>query len=404
LTLIRIPITNYYGGGDYTAPVYVGSRQAQANVILDTGSSTLAVKQSVYNPLSDTNFTPTVFAQDITYGTGGWAGPVVTTSLSMGLPGNTAAIGDGTLALTVEQEPDNFGLADGILGLAYDTLNDAYSLGDYLKQKNVTPAVTWPWPLAIRNTQSAIEQFERFIEAMPHENVTPYFTQLVKQNVVANKFAFYTRRSTPKGNDPADPENHGVFVLGGGEEETDLFQGEFLNVDVVHDVYYNTNLKAVRVGDAAAVTVRALPQQFVSSMVSNSIIDSGTNSLALADDAFQAIMGSLGSINPELGQIALQATQAQNSGGGIPTSLVKPENWPNITFIMTGEKGEDVPLVCSPRTYWQLDAFDVGTATFQIDSMGEVQSILGLPLFNNYYTVFDRSADVSGVVKFAPIK
>jgi hypothetical protein len=139
-------------------------------------------------------------------------------------------------------------------------------------------------------------------------------------------------------------------------------------------------------------------------MVSNSIIDSGTNSLALADDAFQAIMGSLGSINPELGQIALQATQAQNSGGGIPTSLVKPENWPNITFIMTGEKGEDVPLVCSPRTYWQLDAFDVGTATFQIDSMGEVQSILGLPLFNNYYTVFDRSADVSGVVKFAPIK
>jgi hypothetical protein len=404
LTAIRIPITNYYGGGDYTAQVFVGSREVAANVILDTGSSTLAVKQSMYNPLLDTNFRPTAFVQDITYGTGGWAGPVGTTNLRMGLPENGATVADGSLALTVQQEPDNFGLADGILGLAYDTLNDAYSLAGYLKQRGVTPEVTWPWPLAIRNSQSAIEQFERFIEAMPHEDVTPYFTQLVKQNMVANKFAFYTKRSTPKNSDPNDPDNHGFFILGGGEEETDLFQGEFLNVDVVHDAYYNTNLKAVRVGDAAPVPVQKLPQQFVDSMVSNSIIDSGTNSLALSDDAFKAVMASFGMLNSDLQQVALQATQAQNSGGGIPNSLVKLENWPNITFIMAGEKGEDVPLVCSPQTYWQLDAFDVGTATFQIDAMGEAQSILGLPLFNNYYTVFDRSVDISGVVRFARIK
>jgi hypothetical protein len=84
--------------------------------------------------------------------------------------------------------------------------------------------------------------------------------------------------------------------------------------------------------------------------------------------------------------------------------MVKPEDWPHITFIMAGEQGEDVPLACSPRTYWQLDSFDAGTATFQIDAMGEAQSILGRPLFNNYFTVFDRSTDVSGVVRFAPIK
>jgi hypothetical protein len=32
------------------------------------------------------------------------------------------------------------------------------------------------------------------------------------------------------------------------------------------------------------------------------------------------------------------------------------------------------------------------------------QSILGLPLMNNYYTVFDRSLDPGGVIRFAAIK
>jgi len=41
---VRIPINNVYGGGDYTAQLSVGSRGAIVNVIMDTGSSTLAVK------------------------------------------------------------------------------------------------------------------------------------------------------------------------------------------------------------------------------------------------------------------------------------------------------------------------------------------------------------------------
>jgi hypothetical protein len=39
-----------------------------------------------------------------------------------------------------------------------------------------------------------------------------------------------------------DSLNNGVFVLGGGEWETDLYTGSFVHVDVLHDVYYNTNL------------------------------------------------------------------------------------------------------------------------------------------------------------------
>jgi hypothetical protein len=401
---IRVPITNYYGGGDYTAAILVGSQQIPANVILDTGSSTLAVRQGRYNPQLDTDLKATPYVQDITYGTGGWAGPLVTTKIAMGQDGNAVSTSDGSLAVTIEQEPNNFGLADGILGLAYDTLNDAYSLAQYLGQRGTNPAVSWPWPLAIRNTQSAIEQFGRVIETMPCEDVTPWFTQLVRQQAVNNKFAFYTKRSTPKCNNPEDPANLGYFILGGGEEQTDLYQDDFVNIDVVHDTYYNTNLKAVRVGNQPPVTANPLPQQFVASMVSNSIVDSGTNELALANDVFQAIMASFGAINPTLRDIALQATQAQNNGQAIANSALQLNDWPDITFIMAGEQGEDVPLVCSPRTYWQPDSFMAGLASFQISAMGEAQSILGLPLFNNYYTVFDRAADASGVIRFAPIK
>jgi hypothetical protein len=78
--------------------------------------------------------------------------------------------------------------------------------------------------------------------------------------------------------------------------------------------------------------------------------------------------------------------------------------WPTITFILAGKRGEDVPLVCAPSTYWQLDAGEPGRAMFRINSAGRVQSILGLPLFNNYYTVCDRSVGKNGVIRFAKIR
>jgi len=72
---IRMPISNVYGGGDYTAPIVIGSSGTTANVILDTGSSTLAVVPNVYDLTGDNDARPTALAQDVIYGTGGWAGP-----------------------------------------------------------------------------------------------------------------------------------------------------------------------------------------------------------------------------------------------------------------------------------------------------------------------------------------
>src|SRR5215472_10377692 len=82
--VLRIDITNVLTGNDYSAHLVIGSKGAVANVILDTGSSTLAVEPSVYSGAGDTLLKPTTLIQLVTYGTGGWAGPVVDTTLTFG--------------------------------------------------------------------------------------------------------------------------------------------------------------------------------------------------------------------------------------------------------------------------------------------------------------------------------
>jgi hypothetical protein len=74
---IRIPINNVKGGGDYTGQIKIGSQGVVANVILDTGSSTLAVVPRVYKIAQDTDVGSSPYAQLVTYGTGGWSGPVI---------------------------------------------------------------------------------------------------------------------------------------------------------------------------------------------------------------------------------------------------------------------------------------------------------------------------------------
>jgi hypothetical protein len=46
----RIPITNVYMDGDYTGTICVGPERKSLNVILDTGSSALAIDARKYTP------------------------------------------------------------------------------------------------------------------------------------------------------------------------------------------------------------------------------------------------------------------------------------------------------------------------------------------------------------------
>jgi len=401
-TVIRVPINNVKGGGDYTGEIRVGSQGAVANVILDTGSSTLAVIPRVYKIAEDKNVSLTSFAQLVTYGTGGWSGPVLQTTLSMGSGANQASV-NTYIAIADEQLPHNLGPADGILGLAFNSLNGAYDLTAYLTSQNVNPPVTYPWLFPVRTSAAALQQVEQFLARLTEIDLTPYFTALETANVTRNIFAFYTLRSTPNmasANPATDPLNNGIFVLGGGLDQADLYTGEPLNVAVLDDLYYNTNLKAVQVGNTAPVGVNPLPASQAKSLGSNSIVDSGTNSLVLAQDVYDAVISGLGSLSANFATLVREAT----SNGAVPQSNLNLRNWPDIKFVMQGADGSDVTLICAPATYWQTDAYQAGYAAFQINNGGNFPlSILGLPLFNNYYTVFDRTQNPYGTINFAPI-
>jgi hypothetical protein len=392
---LSIPITNVYGGGDYTASIAVGSTGQTANVILDTGSSTLAVTQQAYNPAKDTTPPkPTTLAQVILYGTGGWAGPVLGTQVALG----GVALPGAQIALALDQEPNNFGAAGGILGLAFNALNSASDTGK----------PTYPWPYTVKGTGAGLTAFERQLANDKTVDVDPYFSQLESQGVVANKFAFYTLRSFPRVATAnatlaalaADPTNQGFLILGGGDgpAQANLYSGSFANVLVVDDLYYNVNLKSVQVGTSAAVAAAALQSQYVQDAGSNAIVDTGTNSLVLAADVFAAVLAGLKAVNPKFPQL-LQSTDA------VPVSQLALTTWPNIVFVLQGQSG-DVALTVTPQTYWQVDSPSPNLATSVISGMSSQdpnQSILGLPLMNNYYTVFDRSAG-TGIIRFAPIK
>jgi hypothetical protein len=69
-SIARIPITNVYMGGDYTGRILVGPEQRPMNVILDTGSSALALDGHKYRPDLTRGDKSTDLAQTDSYGDG----------------------------------------------------------------------------------------------------------------------------------------------------------------------------------------------------------------------------------------------------------------------------------------------------------------------------------------------
>jgi len=407
-----IPITNVFCGSDYSARIAIGSEHAVADVVLDTGSSTLAVSPSAYDGTGDAHLQATTNAQVVHYGIGGWAGPMVNTSVGFG---PDVSLASTSLALWSVQDTSIFKGATGIMGLAYNGLNHAYDLASWFEQEQMA-ASSHPWPFPDQDFATWDSDFRQLIKkyGIHGQPIAPYFDDLESSGVVANKFAFHTHRSWVSkraGSDAAiagDPLNQGIFVLGGGEEQTDLYEGAFVEVKVLDDLYYNTHLKSVQVEGCAAVAAQPLQSEYVDACKTNSIIDSGTSVLMLAADVYAAVAGSLKQIDSAFGDAIANFAASPTLSQGLPMGQLDLAKWPNIHFTLEGRNGEDIRLTCTPQTYWQSDYPAAGQATFQIISpvQGEDanQSVLGLPLLNNYYTVFDRSLDSYGMIRFAPIR
>jgi hypothetical protein len=200
--------------------------------------------------------------------------------------------------------------------------------------------------------------------------------------------------ANPKTNDL----NNGYLILGGGEENDDLYTGAFQVARVVDDLYYSTNLKSVRAGKGKPIPVPAPTK--ASGNKSNSMVDSGTQDLVLDQDLFDQITKRLSMVDATFSDALI--------AGHIPMSKLNLSAWPSIFFVLEGALGADVVLEVAPGTYWQTNSPRAGYAEAAISGdggSGKGSSILGLPLMNNYFTVFDRSVNKGlGVVSFAKIK
>jgi hypothetical protein len=164
-------------------------------------------------------------------------GAVVKTTISAGAGSLSTTLPGVSAAVAYHESRNMFRNSNGILGLAYTKLNNAFEM----------PGPTIPPKYTFNQIQAGTMTY-----------VEPYFTQLEAAGIVADKFAFYTLRSainTATAKPATDPLNNGYLILGGGEESTDLYSGQFQVARVVADVYYNTNLKGIIVGGGSPIAV-----------------------------------------------------------------------------------------------------------------------------------------------------
>jgi aspartyl protease len=375
--IVRVPITNIYMGGDYTGVIYVGPGKKPMNVILDTGSSALALDGKKYQPNLSGGDQSTDLAQTDSYGDGStWTGAVIKTTLTMGANNSSVALPGGNAAIAYQESANMFGSTDGILGLAYAPLDDAFQM----------PKDTWKDQYTSTQVRSG-----------KPSDLVPYLTQLANAGVTSDIISFYTRRSFVHvgGGDANDPLNQGWMIVGGGQESTDLYTGSFQNVKVLSDAWYCTNLKEVIVGSSSPIAARI---QGPRGMPSNSIIDSGTNSLNLGPQMLNAVLSKFSPAQKQL------LSKAVDDGALIPVSELQLDKWPAITFVLQGDT-QDVKLNVPPSNYWQVNTQKAGYAAAAITKGQAGLSILGLPLMNGYFTIFNGEADGGkGVVQFATAK
>lgn len=171
----------------------------------------------------------------------------------------------------------------------------------------------------------------------------------------------------------------------------------------------------MQVGDKAPIAAAPLEQSYLKSYLTNAIIDTGAGGIVLTAKIYQQVIDNLITLNSEFAALLkpFKALSAQEVG--IDASELNLEQWPDIIFTFVGditnkvnnEEKKTVQLTCTPQTYWQVNTPSFAKACFRLLSQlpqWPNQSIIGLPLLNNYYVIFDRSVDTTGVIKFAQQK
>ncbi|MDF2179412.1 pepsin-like aspartic protease [Aliiglaciecola sp. CAU 1673] len=408
---VRVPLVNVFTKGGYSARVHIGHPAHPANLVLDTGSSTLVVSNHRYQPESDKSLKASTLAQDVRYGKGGWYGPLIQTKVGIGLLEHAADLNDVHVAVTAKEQAGSFGQADGIMGLAYAGLNPAYDISAYLQQQQVSPLQSYPYLMSAEHQAQSVSDYLHFLHQYPRDTIQPYFSQLEEQGVVGNQFALLTHRSSIYQTDKersqeqlaAHPLNHGLFVLGKPKLHRDLYQGEPKTIKVLDDKYYNVNLLSMQVGEAEPIAAPPLDAKDIQGYRTNAIVDSGASIMVLPSSLFSALLTALTDINADFATLLKPFETFTGEEVGIDMAGLDLTQWPPIHFTFAGERAEPVTLTMSPDTYWQVHAPKPNQAYFKFTQVPgwPNQTIVGLPFLNNYYSIFDRSEDTTGVIHFA---
>lgn len=392
--------------GGYTVQVHLGSARAPAQLVLDTGSSTLAVRPTAYAPELDATLSATPWAQDIQYGGGGWAGPVLRSSLAFGEGRHARRVDDALFAL-IETPGALFRQADGIFGLAYRQLDPAHDISGLLSHRGVQPALSWPWRL-----DEDANALRHDILQQPRVDITPAFTALEEEGVVRDQFGLLVQRAVvhvqAEGLSDhalaADPLNRGTLVLGGGVEAQSLYHGAFQDIRVVHDLYYNANLVGLRIGDGPLVAAPPLAAQDVASHGSNALLDTGSSFLVLETSLYEAALSAFAAHDARLPALVARFGEAFKSGQGLPNHAIDHRDWPDLHLHFESPTGGETVVRIAASHYWPHNALNAGQALFLLMpglAHFPKQSILGLPLFAGRYAVFDRRAAGLGTVRLA---
>jgi len=407
-THIELPTTLAYARGAYSAAIELGSEGRPANLLLDTGSSTLVVLPHAYPAERDTHLKATAWAQRIQYGAGAWAGPVLNSQVTVGEGRHRRTLGSAHFAL-VESKAQDFRDCDGLLGLAFRDLDRAHDATAMLLERGVDPALTWPWPFDVDDPEN-FAKFKDALRKQPRLTLRPLFSALEEEGIVADKFAMLIRRSLVRVGAAGasvhqlacDPHNRGVLVLGGGEECERLYRGGFHAVKIVHERYYNANLVAVSVGDQPRIAAPPLDARDVASYASNAIVDTGCSFIVLEHSLHAAVLEGIARHYPHATALIERFQQQFKTEHGLPNDAFDNTRWPDLHFHLESPSGDETTLTVDPGDYWQRNALHPGECFFMLMSQlpdWPRQSILGLPLLSGRYCVFDRRG--TGVLRVA---
>lgn len=409
--VLHLPITLAHAKGAYTVSVGFGSRRRPANLVLDTGSSTLVVLPHAYDAVDDDSLVATSWAQEVRYGQGVWAGPVLRAMLHVGEGDNAQRVEAAPFALVEAAVQDMRG-ADGIFGLAYDGLDTAHDVAGYLSERGTAPSLTWPWPFSTEDLAD-LDSFGTLLRQQPPVPLTPLFSAMAKAGLVQDRFALLMRRALVHVTDDAadaialqaDPLNQGMLILGGGEDCTGLYSGPMQDVAIVHDLYYNAHLVALRIGDRPRIAAPPLAGQDVRRAASNAIVDTGSSFLVMEASLYDAVIAGLAAHDPRLGALVEKFQQAfQHDQRGVSNAEVDALDWPDLQFVLQAPDGGETVLTCTPEQYWPRNALRAGESLFLLMRQlphWPAQSILGLPLLAGHYVVFDRGGPGCGRLRIA---